>query len=135
MASVTVTSCVICVSDLDRSVLFYRDIFQCAETVREPDAALVVSPDGFQLYLRRTGHPGVRRVGEVGIDQLVWSVDSEAELHRIERRFRAHDASIYTATRHGITFLDGIDPDGIRVLITHPTPRQLPREVIDDRFR
>jgi hypothetical protein len=55
--------------------------------------------------------------------------------YRIETRLRAHYPSTYTFTRNGITFVYGIDPDGIRVLITHPNPQQFPREVIDERFR
>ena len=33
------------------------------------------------------------------------------------------------------TFVDGIDLDFNRVLITYPTPKQLPRGAIDKRFR
>ncbi|WP_067899988.1 VOC family protein [Nocardia vaccinii] len=135
MGSVNVTSCVIRVSDLERSVRFYRDVFECSQALREPDAALVLAPDGFQLYLRQRKYRSRHQIGDVGVEQIVWSVDSEAELHRIEARLRTHYPSTYTFTRNGITFVDGIDPDGIRVLITHPTPQKFPREVIDERFR
>jgi catechol 2,3-dioxygenase-like lactoylglutathione lyase family enzyme len=37
------------VSDLDRSVRFYRDVFCCQVALREPDAALLLTPDGFQI--------------------------------------------------------------------------------------
>jgi len=47
----------------------------------------------------------------------------------------SHHPSIYTNTLNGITLVDGVDPDEHRVLITYPTPEQLPREVIDRRFR
>jgi hypothetical protein len=42
--------------------------------------------------------------------------------------------TVYTNTLNGITFVDGVDPDENRVLITYPTPEQLPREVIDRRL-
>ncbi|MBV7701591.1 VOC family protein [Nocardia nova] len=134
MTSVKVTSCVIRVSNLDRSVRFYREVFECAQALREPDAVLVLSPSGFQLYLCQSRHHAGHPVGGLGIEQIVWSADSDEELRRIESRLRTWYPSTYTHASNGITFVDGVDPDGIRVLITHPTPQQLPREVIDDRF-
>ena len=71
----------------------------------------------------------------MGVEQIIWSAGSEAELQRIEQRLRTHHPSIYTNNLNGITFVDGVDPDEHRVLITYPTPEQLPREVIDRRFR
>ncbi|MFF4027686.1 MULTISPECIES: VOC family protein [Nocardia] len=130
-----VTSYVMRVSDLDRSVRFYCEVFECSQVLREPDAALLLTPSGFQLYLSLSRHHGGLPIGGIGVEQIVWSADSEAELHRIESRLRDHYKSTYTHTRNGITFVDSVDPDGIRVLITHPTPKQLPREVIDERFR
>ena len=76
-----------------------------------------------------------RGIDDVGVEQIIWSAGSEAELQRIEQRLRMHYPSIYTNTLDGITFVDGVDPDENRVLISYPTPEQLPREVIDRRFR
>ncbi|PPJ19445.1 glyoxalase [Nocardia nova] len=123
------------VSDLERSVGFYRDVFQCNVAIHEPDAALLLTPDGFQLYLRTHEAHNARDINDVGVEQIIWSAGSEKELQQIEQRLRAHYPSTYTNTLHGITFVDGVDPDDIRVLITYPTPDQLPREVIDRRFR
>jgi hypothetical protein len=81
------------------------------------------------MRLRDTRH---RRCGRRA-DHLVRR--SEAELQRIEQRLRTHYPSTYTNTLNGITFVDGVDPAEHRVLITYPTPEQLPREVIDRRFR
>ena len=71
----------------------------------------------------------------MGVEQIIWSAGSEAELQRIEQRLRTHYPSTYTNTLNGITFVDGVDPDENRVLITYPTSEPLPREVIDRRFR
>jgi len=46
-----------------------------------------------------------------------------------------HYPSTYSSTLNGISFVQGLDPDEIVVLITYPTPEQLPRGVIDRRFR
>ncbi|WP_308706106.1 glyoxalase [Nocardia nova] len=130
-----IASCLMRVSDLERSVGFYRDVFQCNVAIHEPDAALLLTPDGFQLYLRTHEAHNARDINDVGVEQIIWSAGSEKELQQIEQRLRAHYPSTYTNTLHGITFVDGVDPDDIRVLITYPTPDQLPREVIDRRFR
>ena len=34
----------------------------------------------------------------------------------------------------GVKFLDGRDPDGNRILVAYPSPLQLPRHIIADRF-
>ncbi len=81
------------------------------------------------MRLRDTRH---RRCGRRA-DHLVRR--QQAELQRIEQRLRTHYPSTYTNTLNGITLVDGVDPDEHRVLITYPTPEQLPREVIDRRFR
>ncbi|MET8778016.1 VOC family protein [Nocardia sp. NPDC050713] len=135
MGTVRAASCLLEVSNLDRSIRFYCDVLECHVSIHEPDAALLLTPEGFQLYLRVSGMPARRYVGDLGVVHLIWSTDSKAELDRIEHRMRAHYPSTHTSTANGISFVDGVDPDGCRVLITYPTPEQLPREVIDHRFR
>ena len=130
-----IASCLMRVSDLDRSVNFYRDVFQCHVAIHEPDAALLLTPDGFQIYFRTHEASRTGGITDIGVEQIIWSASSEEELHRIEQRLRTHYPSTYTNTLHGISFVDGIDPDDIRVLITYPTPQQLPREIIDRRLR
>jgi extradiol dioxygenase family protein len=49
--SVDVASCVVRVSDLDRSLKFYCDVFSCRLAIREADVALLLTPKGFQIYL------------------------------------------------------------------------------------
>jgi catechol 2,3-dioxygenase-like lactoylglutathione lyase family enzyme len=135
MGIVRAASCLMEVSDLDRSIRFYCDVFECRVSIHEPDTALLLTPDGFQLYLRVSETSLRRNIGDLGVVHLIWSTDSKAELDRIEDRLRAHYPSTHTNTANEISFIDGVDPDGCRVLITYPTPEQLPREVIDNRFR
>ncbi|MGO4618035.1 VOC family protein [Nocardia sp. 2TAF39] len=123
------------VSDLDRSVRFYCDVFECRIAIHEPDAALLLTPVGFQLYLRLSETSVRRNIGDLGITQIIWSTDSKTALDQIEHRLRMCYPPTYTNTANGISFVDGIDPDGCRVLIAYPSPEQLPREVIDNRFR
>lgn len=135
MGKARVSSCLMRVSSLDRSVTFYRDVFQCRIAIHEPDAALLLTPDGFEIYLRTHEESRIGGITDIGVEQIIWSADSEEELYRIEQRMRIHYPSTYSNTLGGISFVDGVDPDGIRVLTTYPTPQQLPREVIDRRFR
>jgi hypothetical protein len=46
---------------------------------------------------------------------------------RITDRLRAYDSAVYSHTVEGMTILEGIDPDGLRVIVAYPTPRRLPR--------
>ncbi|BBY34429.1 glyoxalase [Mycolicibacter minnesotensis] len=135
MSTARVASCLMRVSHLDRSVKFYCEVFHCDVAICEKDAALLLTPDGFEIYLRT--HEAYRAGGitGVGVEQVIWSVGSQEELQQIEQRMRVHDPSVYSNTLDEISFVDGADPDGIRVLVTYPTPHQLPREVIDRRFR
>ena len=123
------------VSDLDSSVNFYRDLFDCHVALHESDAALLLTPSGFQIYLRTHNAGRQREIGDVGVEQIIWSADSREELELIEQRMRAQYPSTYANTLNGISYVDGVDPDNIRILITYPTPEQLPREVIDRRLR
>ena len=125
-----VTSSVIFVSDIDRSVDFYRDVFACEVTIRKPQAALLLAPGGFQIYLigrsARTPHPS----GGIGPQYLIWAVNSADDLHELEQALRRYGRITHTYISGGVTFIAGRDPDGIRILMAHPGPDKLPRSVI-----
>ncbi len=125
-----VTSSVIFVRDIDRSVHFYRDVFACEVTIQKPEAALLLAPGGFQIYLigrsARTPHP----LGGIGPQYLIWAVDSAEDLQELERTLRRDGRVSQTFTSGGVTFVEGRDPDGIRILMAHPGPDELPRSVI-----
>ena len=59
------------VRPLDRSVAFYRELLGLVVTVQDREVALMVSPDGYQLYLRSTGEQAQPALGSVGIQYLV----------------------------------------------------------------
>jgi catechol 2,3-dioxygenase-like lactoylglutathione lyase family enzyme len=130
----TVASTVIRVSELERSVRFYCDVFLCRVALRESDTALLLTPDGFQIYLSSKGPSRRATAGAVGVQYLMWATDSESELERIVQRLRAHDPATYSHTENGVTFVEGSDLDHGRVIVSYPTPHRLPREVISSRF-
>jgi catechol 2,3-dioxygenase-like lactoylglutathione lyase family enzyme len=125
-----VASVVIFVSELERSIEFYRDVFSCKTTVHEPDAALSRAPDGFQLYLidrgTRTAHPS----GGIGLQYLIWAADSDAELDALAEALLAGTGHADRYVSDGVTFVAARDPDGIRVLVALPSPDKLHRSVL-----
>ncbi|RAL31624.1 VOC family protein [Rhodococcus sp. AQ5-07] len=130
-----VSSSMMHVRDLDRSVQFYRDVFSCTTGLRTPDSALLLTPDGFQIYMHAKSAFRPVDAGVTGVLYIMWSTDSEDEFTQIAERMRVHDASASVSTSDGLTLLDGRDPDGIRIVIAYPSPTQFPREVIAARFR
>lgn len=134
-ATVTVASSLMTVSHLARSVHFYCDVFSCRVGLHEQDAALLLTPGGFQIYLRSKGPSRRPRVGATGVQHLMWATDSRAELQRISQRLLAYDVATFSYTENGVTFVEGCDPDDGRVIVAYPSPRQLPREAIASRLR
>jgi hypothetical protein len=134
-ATVKVASSLMTVSDLARSVNFYCDVFACRVALHEQDTALLLTPGGFQLYLRSNGPSRRPHADATGVQYLMWATDSQEELQRISQRLRAYDVATYSYTENGLTFVEGCDPDRGRVIVAYPSPRQFPREVIASRFR
>jgi catechol 2,3-dioxygenase-like lactoylglutathione lyase family enzyme len=133
--SVDVVAIVVRVSDLDRSLTFYCDVFSCRVAVREADMALLFTPQGFEIYLHQNDEFHSRAAGALGVHHLMWATDSQSDLQRITDRMRAYDSAVYSYTVEGMTTLEGIDPDGFRVIVAYPTPRRLPRTAIAERLR
>src|SRR5687768_13627168 len=115
--SAKVASSVLFVSELGRSVTFYRDLFGCEVTLRSGDAALLLTPEGFQLYIIERGKHAERHPSGLGHHLLMWSTDSASGLEYFEQALK--DAGSYTDTHTAgdITFVEGRDPDGLRVVI------------------
>jgi hypothetical protein len=129
-----VTSSVIFVSRLDTSVEFYRELFSCKVAIHDHDAALLLSPGDFQIYLiargTRTPHPSAA----IGLQFLIWAVDSAAELQELELAIEERGGRADRYTSGGVTFVASRDPDGLRILVAHPSPETLPRSVVGARL-
>jgi hypothetical protein len=123
------------VSDLARSVNFYCDVFACRVALHEQDSALLLTPGGFQIYLRSKGPSRRPGASATGVEYLMWATDSKEELLRISQRLFAYDVATFSYTENGVSFVEGCDPDGGRVIVAYPSPSQLPREVIASRLR
>jgi hypothetical protein len=64
----------------------------------------------------------------------MWGVDTLEGLHQFEEALKSAEGYTDTHTSGGVTFVEGQDPDGIRVVIAHPSPLQLPRSSLDSRI-
>ena len=129
-----VTSSVLSVSRLDRSIEFYRDVFSCTVSVREPGAALLLAPDGFQIYLVARGTRAEHPSGGIGHQYLIWAVGTDAELRDVEATLQDRGEHFDRSTSDGVSFVTAHDPDGIRVVVAHPSPEKLPRAVVAARL-
>jgi catechol 2,3-dioxygenase-like lactoylglutathione lyase family enzyme len=125
-----VASSVIFVADIDRSIGFYRAVFGCKTTILDPGAALLLSPGGFQLYLIAQGDRTQHALGGIGLQYLIWAVDSAESLDHFERLLQDREARTTKHTSGGVVFLTAHDPDDVRVVIAHPSPQAMPRSVI-----
>jgi hypothetical protein len=123
---------VVFVSDLSRSAGFYRDLFSCEVHIEACGAALLLTPGGFQVYLIARGGTAPHPSGGIGLQYLIWAVDSTKELNDLEQAIQARGGRTYRHTSGGITVLTSRDPDGIRIVVTHPSPVALPRVLIDN---
>jgi catechol 2,3-dioxygenase-like lactoylglutathione lyase family enzyme len=127
-------SVVVFVHDLDQSVDFYRELLRMEVTVRTSTAALLVSPNGFQVYMRavgpRAGHPS----GQVGTQYVIWTAGSLDDLHRCERVLKAWSAHMATKDASGFTLVEGRDPSGLPVMVAYPGPDEVARLEIIARY-
>ena len=99
-------------------------------TIHDRDAALVLALDGFHLYLIARGTRATHPLGGVGLQYLIWTVESDAELRDAASAIEARRGRTSTYTSGGVSFVAARDPGGIRVLFVHPSPKRFPRSVV-----
>lgn len=136
---------VLFVSDLERSVAFYRDVlgFSRIETMDVlPGAAFLQAPastNDHDLGLFEIGREaGASQAGRstVGLYHLAWEVDTLDELERLQASL-AGQGALTGASDHGTTkSLYGRDPDGIEFEVAWIIPAELIDQVaIEGRKR
>jgi catechol 2,3-dioxygenase-like lactoylglutathione lyase family enzyme len=126
------SSALIMVSDLDRSVSFYLDVSRLQEIYREPDAAILGVEVGHSatLYLRRANRDGLHAGQEaLGVRAISFYSGSTTELDRVEERLKALDAlrdrrQVGEGGRVGLVL--GHDPDRLALaFVSHDPNRPL----------
>lgn len=133
---IDVVAAVVRVSDLDQSVKFFCEVFERRVVVRHSDTVLLLAPKGFEIYLHQKDelHSRPHRQG-LGVQFLMWAADSPDDLERIAGRLRARDSTVYTYVEDGMTIVEGTAPDGFRMIVAYPPPRELARTTISARIR
>jgi hypothetical protein len=126
-----VTSSIVFVTEVSRSVDYYREIFACRASLQTSDSALVVTPAGFQIYLIAQGNRAPHLSGGIGVQALIWTVGTAAELDDLQQVMSDRGHHTESRTTRGVRFLTSRDPDGIRILVAHPSPEELPRSMVD----
>jgi len=122
------------VAELDRSVAFYRELLRWEVTVHDDTVALLVSPDGYQLYLRAMGKWAQHPMGNIGVQYLIWTARDEDDLIRCEQVLRKYSSQVASRTLEGFNLVEGRGPDDVPVLVTYPGPAQAPRHEILQRI-
>ena len=132
---------VLYVSDLERSVAFYRDVLGFRLIPMAPDgftgAAFMQAPgstNDHDLGLFAVGPqagPSPAGRSTVGLYHLAWEVDTPTELERLAGVLAANDA-LTGASDHGTTkSLYGRDPDGLEFEVAWI----IPADQLDDEAR
>jgi hypothetical protein len=118
------------VTELERSVAFYRELLAWQVTVADDTVALLVGPNGFELYLRSMGPNAHHPLGFVGIQYLMWTAEDEDDLRRCERVLRAESPHVKSTDGGGFTVVEGRGPDQVPIMVTYPGPDEVPRREI-----
>ncbi|MDQ0687375.1 catechol 2,3-dioxygenase-like lactoylglutathione lyase family enzyme [Streptomyces achromogenes] len=127
-------SVVVFVHDHDASADFYGELLNMEVTVRTATAALLVSPNGFQVYLRAVGSHAIHPTGHVGAHYVIWTADGPDDFQRCERVLRARSDRVDTREAEGFTLIEGRDPSGLPVLVAYPGPDEVARLEIISRY-
>ena len=128
------SSVVMFVHDLDRSVKFYTGILGLEVADRSPTAALLNNAEGTQLVLRAMGLGADRALGSVGVQYVVWTAPGKQELERCEQVLREHGAHRETRVHGEVSVVEGRDPDDIVLMITYPGPDEVPLHELPPRI-
>ena len=128
------SSVVMFVHDLDRSVKFYTGILGLEVADRSPTAALLNNATGTQLVLRAMGSGADRALGSVGVQYVVWTAAGKEELERCEQVLREHGAHRETRVHGVVSVVEGRDPDDIVLMITYPGPDEVPLHELPPRI-
>ncbi|MFJ4821602.1 VOC family protein [Streptomyces sp. NPDC088801] len=127
-------SVVVFVHDHDVSADFYGELLNMKVTVRTATAALLVSRNGFQVYLRAVGSRALHPSGHAGAQYVIWTADGPDDFQRCERVLRARSDRVDTREAEGFTLIEGRDPSGLPVLVAYPGPDEVARLEIISRY-
>jgi catechol 2,3-dioxygenase-like lactoylglutathione lyase family enzyme len=117
-----ISSVVMFVQELDRSVSFYCDVLGLRVADTSSTAAQLVSDEDSQLILRAMGSNATHALGSVGVQYVIWEAPDSEYLERCERVLKKHSAHRETRSDGPHRAVEGVDPDGIVVMVVYPGP-------------
>ncbi len=126
----TMASTVLFVTDLGRSLAFYAELLGWQVTLQEDTVALLVSPEGTQLYLHSRGPNAQHARGQVGVQYIMWTAADETDLGRCEQVLRRYSTHVSRSMAEGFALVEGLGPDHLPILVTFPGPDRVPRSHI-----
>jgi catechol 2,3-dioxygenase-like lactoylglutathione lyase family enzyme len=113
----SLAAAVIFVSDLERSRRFYRELLALDAELETENAVLLAAHDGSHVVLRSLEH-AIRGTGVLGVQSLIWSVDTQQEFERCQEVLSAWNSLVTTREGQGLTTVQGRDPDRLPILVT-----------------
>jgi catechol 2,3-dioxygenase-like lactoylglutathione lyase family enzyme len=117
--AIRLIAAVIFVRKLARSEDFYRDLLELETEMTSPEAVLLSGPAGDHLVLRALAR-APRLLGGIGVQYLIWTARDAGDLERCANMLRTRDAFVSTTQDHGLTVVEGHDPDHIPILLVYP---------------
>ena len=119
------------VSDLERSLSFYRDGLGLEVEWNDGTLAVLRSPGAaaHTLVMREVGGGTERRLGEVGVTRIAWEMTRPADLDDAEERLSQHAVRHQRIREADADRIVLRDPDGLTVILfraTGPTPTGKP---------
>ena len=116
---VRMSAAVMFVRNLARSERFYTEVLGLPVVDRSPTAALLGQAGGPQLVLRAFGENAAHALGSLGVQYLVWSTDSRAELDRMAGLLRQRSALKDTHEKDDGASVEGRDPDDLVIMLVY----------------
>jgi catechol-2,3-dioxygenase len=117
----TIQTALLNVADLQKSIEFYRDVFDLRPlSQRDRVAALMVSDKGRrQVLLLRELHRNAYHSGRgtIGLRMLSFEAGSPDELEAIEQKFAQRQALVWQGGTETYSGIMGLDPDRIEVCV------------------
>ena len=116
---------VINVSDLDRSLAFYRQVLGLTLLSQEEQLAVVGPPGGQRsqaIVLRAFGSSPLSGAGHIGLRAFVLEAESGDQMERITSELESRKLLVTRREHSEWTAVVGRDPDGVTVVVTwHPS--------------
>ncbi len=135
MKGTRLSAAVMFVRNLDKSLSFYRELLGLEIADQSSTAALLVSADGWQLVLRAFGENAPHSLGTIGVQYLLWTTASKADLDACEAVLRR--LSAYRETRSAgqdVSLVEGRDPDDLVVMLVYAADGKPPLQELPARI-